>query len=118
MSDCSTDFLPNDMIYYTATKISRRGQTRFDIDTHLFNPIINSYIQLQLPIESILLYDYLTPIADDYPKKKLFSHTLKSVNFTTFKTISRSILFSPVSFTCCTFCRKLFNRYFSRHGGS
>lgn len=87
MSDCSTDFLPNDMIYYTATKISRRGQTRFDIDTHLFNPIINSYIQLQLPIESILLYDYLTPIADDYPKKKLFSHTLKSVNFTTFKTI-------------------------------
>ena len=72
MSDCSTDFLPNDMIYYTATKISRRGQTRFDIDTHLFNPIINKSIQLKLPIESILLYYYSTPIADHYPKK-LFS---------------------------------------------
>jgi hypothetical protein len=45
MSDCSTDFLPKEMIYYTATKISRRGQTRFDIDTHLFNPIINRPIQ-------------------------------------------------------------------------
>lgn len=86
MSDCLIDYLPKDIIYYTATKISRRGQTRFDIDTYLFNPIINRYIQLQLPIESILLYDYLTPIADHYPKK-LFDHTLESVNFTTFKTI-------------------------------
>ena len=40
MSDCSTDFLPKEMIYYTATKISRRGQTRFDINTHFFNPTI------------------------------------------------------------------------------
>ena len=54
MSDCSTDFLPKEMIYYTATKISRRGQTRFDIDTHLFNPIIKRPIQLKLPIESVL----------------------------------------------------------------
>lgn len=86
MSDCPIDYLQKDMIYYTATKISRRGQTRFDIDTYLFNPIINRYIQLKLPIESILLYYYKTPIADHYPKK-LFDHTLESVNFTTFKTI-------------------------------
>ena len=87
MSDCSTDFLPKEMIYYTATKISRRGQTRFDINTHFFNPTINRSIQLKLPIESIILYDYLTPIADSEPKE-LFFHTLESVNFTVFKTIT------------------------------
>ena len=85
MSDCSTDFLPKEMIYYTATKISRRGQTRFDIDTHLFNPIINRSIQLKLPIESVLLYRYRTQI--DASPTKLFTHTLEHVNFTTFRTI-------------------------------
>ena len=85
MSDCSTDFLPKEMIYYTATKISRRGQTRFDIDTHLFNPIINRPIQLKLPIESVLLYRYRTQI--DASTTKLFTHTLEHVNFTTFRTI-------------------------------
>ena len=69
MSDCSTDFLPKEMIYYTATKISRRGQTRFDIDTHLFNPIINRPIQLKLPIESVLSYRYRTQI-DASPTNK------------------------------------------------
>ena len=73
------------MIYYTATKISRRGQTRFDIDTHLFNPIINRPIQLKLPIESVLLYRYRTQI--DASPTKLFTHTLEHVNFTTFRTI-------------------------------
>ncbi len=85
MSDCSTDFLPKEMIYYTATKISRRGQTRFDIDTHLFNPIINRPIQLKLPIESVLLYRYRTQI--DASPTKLFTHTLEHVNFITFRTI-------------------------------
>ncbi|WP_063454455.1 Tn7-like element transposition protein TnsE [Acinetobacter johnsonii] len=85
MSDCSTDFLPKEMIYYTATKISRRGQTRFDIDTHLFNPIIKRPIQLKLPIESVLLYRYRTQI--DASPTKLFTHTLEHVNFTTFRTI-------------------------------
>jgi len=85
MSDCSTDFLPKEMIYYTATKISRRGQTRFDIDTHLFNPIINRPIQLKLPIESVILYRYITQI--DATPTKLFTHTLEHVNFTTFRTI-------------------------------
>ena len=85
MSDCSTDFLPKEMIYYTATKISRRGQTRFDIDTHLFNPIINRPIQLKLPIESVLPYRYRTQI--DASPTKLFTHTLEHVNFTTFRTI-------------------------------
>ena len=89
MSDCSTDFLPNDMIYYTATKISRRGQTRFDIDTRLFNPIINRSIQLKLPIESILLYYYNTPIANHYPKK-LFDHTLKAVDFSALNALDSS----------------------------
>ena len=46
MSDCPIEYLPDDIIYYTATKISRRGQTRFDIDTRLFNPIIKRSIQL------------------------------------------------------------------------
>ena len=85
MSDCSTDFLPKEMIYYTATKISRRGQTRFDIDTHLFNPIIKRPIQLRLPIESVLSYRYRTQI--DASPTKLFTHTLEHVNFTTFRTI-------------------------------
>ena len=85
MSDCSTDFLPKEMIYYTATKISRRGQTRFDIDTHLFNPIIKRPIQLKLPIESVLSYRYRTQI--DASPTKLFTHTLEHVNFTTFRTI-------------------------------
>ena len=85
MSDCSTDFLPKEMIYYTATKISRRGQTRFDINTHFFNPTINRSIQLKLPIESVLLYRYRTQI--DASPTKLFTHTLEHVNFTTFRTI-------------------------------
>ena len=89
MSDCSTDFLPKEMIYYTATKISRRGQTRFDIDTRLFNPIINRSIQLKLPIESILLYYYNTPIANHYPKK-LFDHTLKAVDFSALNALDSS----------------------------
>lgn len=87
MSDCPIEELPKNLIYYTATEISRRGQTRFDINTHFFNPTINRSIQLKLPIESIILYDYLTPIADSEPKE-LFFHTLKSVNFTAFKTIT------------------------------
>ena len=87
MSDCPIEELPKNLIYYTATEISRRGQTRFDINTHFFNPTINRSIQLKLPIESIILYDYLTPIADSEPKE-LFFHTLESVNFTVFKTIT------------------------------
>ena len=89
MSDCSTDFLPKEMIYYTATKISRRGQTRFDIDTRLFNPIINRSIQLKLPIESILLYYHKTPIANPDPQK-LFNHTLKSVDFSALNVLDLS----------------------------
>ena len=87
MSDCPIEELPKNLIYYTSTEISRRGQTRFDINTHFFNPTINRSIQLKLPIESIILYDYLTPIADSEPKE-LFFHTLESVNFTVFKTIT------------------------------
>ena len=87
MSDCPIEELPKNLIYYTSTEISRRGQTRFDINTHFFNPTINRSIQLKLPIESIILYDYLTPIADSEPKE-LFFHTLESVNFTAFKTIA------------------------------
>ena len=89
MSNFSTDFLPNDMIYSTATKISRRGETRFDIDTRLFNPIINQSLRLKLPIESILLYYYNTPIADHYPKK-LFDHILKAVDFSAFNALDSS----------------------------
>lgn len=87
MSDCPIEELPKNLIYYTATEISRRGQTRFDINTHFFNPTINRSIQLKLPIESIILYDYLTPIVDSEPKE-LFFHTLERVNFTAFKTIT------------------------------
>lgn len=89
MSDCPIEYLPDDIIYYTATKISRRGQTRFDIDTRLFNPIIKRSIQLKLPIESILLYYYNTPIADYYPKK-LFSHTLKAIDFSALNALDLS----------------------------
>ncbi|MDP1315556.1 hypothetical protein Q8H44_01350 [Acinetobacter lwoffii] len=95
MSDCLIDDLPKNLIYYVATKISRRGQTRFDINTHLFNPNIKRFIQLKLTIESILFFDYRTPIADSKPKpntkpKNFFSHQLENVNFTAFKTITLS----------------------------
>lgn len=49
MSDCLIDDLPKNLIYYVATEISRRGQTRFDINTHLSNPNIKRHIQLKLP---------------------------------------------------------------------
>ena len=97
MSDCLIDDLPKNLIYYVATEISRRGQTRFDINTHLFNPNIKRHIQLKLPIESILMFDYQAPIVNPEPNikskskpKKLFSHQLESVNFTAFKTITLS----------------------------
>lgn len=88
MSDCPIEYLPDGTVYYTATEISlrRNNQSRFDILTHVFNPKIKRLIELKLPIESILLYHYRTPIADHHPKK-LFEHTLENVNFTTFKTI-------------------------------
>jgi len=97
MSDCLIDDLPKNLIYYVATEISRRGQTRFDINTHLSNPNIKRHIQLKLPIESILMFDYQAPIVNPEPNiksksklKKLFSHQLESINFTAFKTITLS----------------------------
>lgn len=87
MSDCPIEELPKNLIYYTSTEISRRGQTRFDINTHFFNPTISRSIQLKLPIESIILYDYLTPIVGS-ELKELFFHTLENVNFTVFRTIT------------------------------
>lgn len=89
MSDCLIEYLPKDMIYYTAKKISRHGQTRFDIDTCLFNPLIKRYIHLKLPIESILLYYHKTPIANPDPQK-LFNHTLKSVDFSALNVLDLS----------------------------
>ena len=88
MSDCPIEYLPKDIVYYSATdiRLRRNNQTRFDIDTYFFSPIINRYIQLKLPIESVLLYHYKTKITDHSPKK-LFGHTLENVNFTTLKTI-------------------------------
>ncbi|MGE8561272.1 MAG: Tn7-like element transposition protein TnsE [Acinetobacter sp.] len=88
MSDCRIEYLPDDIVYYTATdiRLRRNNQTRFDILTYLFNPKIKRLIELRLPIESVLLYHYKTTIADHSPKK-LFDHTLKNVNFTTLKTI-------------------------------
>ena len=59
MRDCPIDCLPRNLIYYTSTTINRRGQTRFNIDTYFFNPHLKDYIQLKLPIESILLYLYV-----------------------------------------------------------
>ena len=56
MSDCPINCLSGDLVYYVATKISRRGQTRFDINTGLFNPLTKKYIQLKLPIESGKIY--------------------------------------------------------------
>lgn len=101
MSDCPIDCLPQDLIYYTAAKISRRGSTRFDIDTRLFNPIVKRAIQLKLPIESILLYYYKTKTEtetknktktsiNDRPPKKLFHHTLKAVDFSALNTLNLS----------------------------
>lgn len=83
MSDYRNGCLPDHLIYLIATEISRYRQTRFNINTHLLEPNDQRLIKTQLPIESILLYSYKTPLSDDHPKK-LFSHYLKGINFSDF----------------------------------
>lgn len=89
MSDCPINCLSGDLVYYVATKISRRDQTRFDINTGLFNPLTKKYIQLKLPIESILLYHYKTPLADHLPKK-IFNHKLNAIDFSALNALTGS----------------------------
>lgn len=89
MSDCPDSCLPGNLIYLIATEISRYRETRFNINTHLSDPINQRPIKLKLPIESILLYSYNTPLTYDYPKK-LFSHKLKEIDFSDFASSSVS----------------------------
>lgn len=89
MSDCSIDYLSGNFVYYEATQISRRGKTRFDIHTNIFNPLTNESIQPKLPIESILLYHYMTPLEDESPKK-IFDHTLNSIDFSSLNSLTPS----------------------------
>ena len=83
MRDCRSGCLPDHLIYLIATEISRYRQTRFNINTHLFEPNNQRFIKIQLPIESILLYSYKTPLSDDRPER-LFSHKLEGIDFSDF----------------------------------
>ena len=89
MSNYSIDSLSGNFVYYEATQISRRGKTRFDIHTNIFNPLTKGFIQPKLPIESILLYHYMTPIEDEYPKK-IFDHTLNAIDFSSLNSLTPS----------------------------
>lgn len=89
MSNYSIDSLSGNFVYYEATQISRRGKTRFDIHTNIFNPFTKDFIQPKLPIESILLYHYMTPIEDESPKK-IFGHTLNAIDFSSLNSFTPS----------------------------
>lgn len=54
--------VPQENIYCYATQITRRGETRFDIVTTLCDAPENRYFDTKIPIESILLYHYKTPL--------------------------------------------------------
>ncbi len=62
MANLPLGCLPKETIYYYATQITHRGKTRFNINTTLYNPVQDRYFNLKLPIESMLLYHYKTPL--------------------------------------------------------
>lgn len=54
--------LPETTEYISATQISHRGKTRFNISTTLRDPNKKRFYKLKRPIESILLYHYKTSL--------------------------------------------------------
>lgn len=58
--------LPESTIYYSATTISHREQTRFDIKTTMRHPN-GPFFSVKRPIESVLLYHYKTPLGQIQP---------------------------------------------------
>ena len=78
--------VPKENIYYYATQITHRGETRFDIDTTLCDAPDNRYFDTTMPIESILLYHYKTPLnqIDPVPlvNRKLTQINLGNLNET------------------------------------
>ncbi len=54
--------VPKENIYYYATQITHRGANRFYIDTTLCDAPIIDILRPKMPIESILLYHYKTPL--------------------------------------------------------
>lgn len=79
----SSELLLDYLIFYYATKIRKRGKTRFDITTILKNPFTGKFLNRDLPIESLLLYSHNTPLHGPQPVA-LFEHRLKNIDFSEF----------------------------------
>jgi hypothetical protein len=60
MSDCPIEELPKNLIYYTSTEISRRGQTRFDIDTHFLIRLLTVLFNLNYQLR-VLFFMTISP---------------------------------------------------------
>lgn len=71
--------VPKENIYYYATQITRRGATRFYIETTLCDAPDNRYFETEMPIESILLYHYKTPLNQIEPVS-LVNRKLTQIN--------------------------------------
>lgn len=71
--------LPEATQYYSATQITHRGKTRFNIKTTMRNSEEKHFFHSKRPIESILLYHYKTPLSSVFPVR-LVNHKLTQIN--------------------------------------
>ena len=71
--------LPEATQYYSATQITHRGKTRFNIKTTMRNSEEKHFFHSKRPIESILLYHYKTPLSRVFPVR-LVNHKLTQIN--------------------------------------
>ncbi|MCO8070197.1 Tn7-like element transposition protein TnsE [Acinetobacter lwoffii] len=79
MRNIPLECLPKATKYYSATQITHRGETRFDIKTTMYNPEENNFFLSKRPIESILLYHYKTPLSSVEPVP-LVNHKLTQID--------------------------------------
>lgn len=79
MSNIPLECLPEATKYYSATQITHRGETRFDIKTTMYDPEKNHFFPSKRPIESILLYHYKTPLSSVDPVP-LVNHKLTQID--------------------------------------
>lgn len=79
MRNIPLECLPEATKYYSATQITHRGETRFDIKTTMYDPEENNFFPSKRPIESILLYHYKTPLNSVDPVP-LVNHKLTQID--------------------------------------
>lgn len=79
MRNIPLECLPEATKYYSATQITHRGETRFDIKTTMYDPEENHFFPSKRPIESILLYHYKTPLSSLTPVP-LINHKLTQID--------------------------------------